>query len=356
MCIAIYSPRGNDIPCEDYLKRSFEHNPDGAGFAFNLPNNTVQIEKGFMDYNKFIKAFRKANKKYGFKDRGVLIHFRITTHGGTNRECCHPFPLVADEEIMKKTSVRSDYAVVHNGIISLTSSEAYSRHHMSDTMVFIEKYLSKIATNKKWFNNKSNFDLIYDLIDSKMAILNGYGEIHSTQGFTKDEDGNWYSNTTYKSPRYSKFSNFSWFDDDDEYWGGYGYSSGYKSYLPSDNKTQSADKDTLALTSAEEVSESNEEDINFEDDYPVYDVPLMEVQKGDELLIGDEIVDVEPFRAFMSEDGEIFFCEPQYVNEEYGLVEEPVYYGDGWIFRDGLAVADFTDDYYASSEKIYLYS
>lgn len=194
MCIAIYCPIGVALPCEEYLRNAWINNPDGGGFAFNLDGQVV-IKKGFMHLKEFLSAIKSADKKYGLKNRGVLIHTRIATHGGINPQCCHPFPLVGDTEIMKNLEYQSDYAVIHNGIISLTSFE--TKRGVSDTMEFIDKYLSKIATNKGWFNNPANMELIYNLADSKLAILNGKGEIISTPGFTKAEDGNYYSNSSF---------------------------------------------------------------------------------------------------------------------------------------------------------------
>lgn len=221
MCIAIYSPKGNEVPCDKYLKESWDSNPDGAGFAFNLDKGKVKILKGFMNYDSFKKSFDAHNKKYDFKNRGVLIHFRIQTHGGVCPECTHPFPLIDDEGALKKSEIISDYAVIHNGIISLTGDEAKKREKMSDTMVFIEKYLTKIASNKNWFSNPKNWELIYDLAGSKVAVLDGNGSIGATYGFTKDEDGNYYSNSTYKESRYlyKYFGcyNHSWNDWDYEY-------------------------------------------------------------------------------------------------------------------------------------------
>lgn len=221
MCIAIYSPKGNQVPCEEYLKSSFVHNDDGAGFAFNTDNRDVQIVKGLMTWDDFINTFRRYDREYNFEQRGVLIHFRITTHGGTNKECCHPFPLTSDIATMRKPICHSRYAVIHNGIIQLTSFEARSATKCSDTMMFISKYLSKIATNQGWFNNKTNWELIYDLADSKIAVLDGRGEIRSTAGFTQDADGNWYSNSSYKEARAPKtVTRYSgawsgWYDDGD---------------------------------------------------------------------------------------------------------------------------------------------
>ena len=245
MCIAIYSPVGIETPSEKYLKASFENNPDGAGFAFNTDEGRVKILKGFMTWEAFIETYKRYHDEYNFKDRGVLIHFRITTHGGTCPECTHPFPLSSDAGTLQKLSSTTDYAVVHNGIISLTGTEAKTLQHMSDTMVFISKYMSKIAQYKKWFDNPITWELIYDLALSKIAVLRGDGSIHSTYGFTKDEgDGNYYSNNTYKENRvkytypyyssgasypYSSYSKYAYEDDYDDDWDDR-YSSYPKSY------------------------------------------------------------------------------------------------------------------------------
>lgn len=209
MCIGIYSLKGNEIPNDDILRTCFRNNSDGAGFAFNTDNNQVQIVKGFMDFESFITALHKYDEKYCFKNRGVLLHFRITTHGGTNPSNCHPFPISNNPKHLKKTRFISNYACVHNGIIDLTADR---KSELSDTMLFIKDYLSKISSNRGWFFNPKNIELIEKLIDSKMAILNGKGEIISTSGFHKEEDGNFYSNTSYKTSYYSLYD-YGFFDD-----------------------------------------------------------------------------------------------------------------------------------------------
>ena len=92
MCLAILKLKGNDVPTDDILKTCFRNNSDGAGLAFNNDYGKVQIVKGFMDFDSFITAFHEYDRKYCFKNRAVLIHFRITTHGGTSKGNCHPFP------------------------------------------------------------------------------------------------------------------------------------------------------------------------------------------------------------------------------------------------------------------------
>lgn len=213
MCIAIYSLKGTQVPNNDILRTCFRNNSDGAGFAFNTDDNKVQIVKGFMDFESFITAFHKYDNNFNFKERGVLIHFRIATHGKVVPGCCHPFPISSNEKHLNKQKFTSSYAAIHNGIIFLT---AKNNSAISDTMLFIKDYLSKLSSNRGWFYNPKNIELIHDLIDSKMAIINGNGDIISTSGFEKGSDGNYYSNSSYK-PTYLSIYGFnlydSWYDD-----------------------------------------------------------------------------------------------------------------------------------------------
>ena len=202
MCIAIAKKIGSKCPSLDTLRNFWDSNPDGAGFAFNDAGRVV-IKKGFMTWNDFKAAWLRYSKRYDFDNRGVLIHFRISTHGGTNPQNTHPFPVIADTGMMQKSECVCDYAAIHNGVISLTSSQAYKERSVSDTLVFIRDYVSLIAQNKSWFKRRSNIELIDLLIDapsSKMAILNGRGEIIYTNGFIED-NGVLYSNQSYKVAR-----------------------------------------------------------------------------------------------------------------------------------------------------------
>jgi len=208
VCVACYSLPGTEIPTDDILRNCFQNNNNGAGFAFNTDNNQVQIVKGFMDFDSFITALHQYDERYCFKNRGVLLHFRITTHGGTSQSNCHPFPISNNPKHLKKTRFVSNYACVHNGIINLTADR---KSDLSDTMLFIKDYLSKISSNRGWFYNKKNIELIEMLIDSKMAILNGKGEIIATSGFHQGEDGNYYSNYSYKTTYYSLYD-YSFYD------------------------------------------------------------------------------------------------------------------------------------------------
>ena len=245
MCIAIAKPIGAKCPSLSVLRNCWDSNDDGAGFAFN-DNGVVVIRKGFMTWDAFESAWLKYSKKYDFTSKGVLIHFRISTSMTVTPENTHPFPLVADTSYLQKPESKADYAVIHNGIISMTAAKARQERTTSDTLVFVRDYLSLIAQNRAWFRRPANIELIEKLIDSKMAILNAAGDIIMTSGFTED-NGVFYSNSTYKIARkrytsvgtstyyngcnynytgsgYSDWNNWDEYDDDSSYGLGWGYS------------------------------------------------------------------------------------------------------------------------------------
>ena len=238
MCIAVVSPAGVKCPTLETLKNCWDNNRDGAGFAFPVRGG-VKIQKGYMTWDAFKDAFEAANNRYDFNSLPILIHFRITSRGATCPELTHPFPLHYDTGILKKLEYVSDYAVIHNGTITMVS--APYNGDVSDTLVFIRDYLTLIAKNPHWNHIKENIQLIHKLADSKMAILDKDGYVCMTDGFEEFE-GNFYSNTSYKesryryhssnNPHYSSYYNlyddYGRYDDYDSY--NYDYNNGYHAY------------------------------------------------------------------------------------------------------------------------------
>ena len=204
MCIAISKPIGVSLPNDNILRNCWNNNDDGAGFAFNY-DGKVFIKKGFMTFDSFMEALKSYDARYNFKECGVLLHFRIATHGARDSSMTHPFPIVDDAGCLKKIEYTSDYAVIHNGIIHLTSYTASKTDGLSDTAIFIKDYLTKIAGNKSWLNKQCNIELIEKLIESKMAILDRNGNIKMTSGFIED-NGIFYSNTSYRDSYYRSYS------------------------------------------------------------------------------------------------------------------------------------------------------
>lgn len=314
MCIAITSPKNNPIPTDEILKTCFRNNSDGAGFAFNTDNNQVKIVKGFMDFNSFITALHEYDKKYCFEDRGVLIHCRIGTSGKTTKggyrdpSCTHPFPISSKDKQLKKLNFTSDYAVVHNGIINHYTDKSSD---LSDTMIFIKKFLSRLSTNQNWFYNKNNIELIYDIIDSKMAILNGNGDIAYTKGYHQFSDGNYYSNYSYRES-YSYIYGYGLFDD----W--------YGDYLKGEEQ---------------------------------YEMPLMELQRGETIYYDDGTVEEyrsdyhKMFRTFVTEDCEVYTLFEDGDFDKKIPMDKLSFIGNGEIIDNffsvsekGMKVASFRQD------------
>ena len=341
MCIAIAKPMGVEVPTDDILTNCFNNNPDGAGFAFNH-NNEVIIRKGYMKLKDFLEAFHKYDKKFDFKNRGVLIHTRITTHGGTNPQMCHPFPINSDEGALKKIEYASPYAVIHNGIISLTSSEATKKKDMSDTAIFVQKYLTKIAKNKKWFGNKANIELIEELIDSKMAILNGSGKIIMTSGFT-EENGVFYSNSSYKENRYKRVYNWDWYDDyDNDY--------GYSDYLKSNGYVY----DGKGCWAKPKDEKKDDKEIETKTDINEEYIGLMMLNKDEILIYADSTTEeyTDDLVFFVDDQDNVYVSfESEDAYNTY-VVTPLEYYGEGRIYSPNLEPKEFSPTHFTSIYNI----
>lgn len=195
MCIIVYKPTGIENPSWATLHNCFDYNSDGAGFMY-AENNKVYIKKGFMTWNSFKKAFKPFKNR---TDLPLVIHFRITTHGGTEKGLCHPFPLTSNVAELKSTTSVADVGIAHNGFISMTS---YAKNGASDTSEFVRKYANVIITHPQWYVNPNANKCLAEIIGSKMLVLSndGHGEVVG-DGWS-EENGVLFSNTSYKSYRY----------------------------------------------------------------------------------------------------------------------------------------------------------
>ena len=181
MCIAIMKPEGK-ILTKETLEECWDSNPDGAGFMY-ADGNKLHIHKGFMSYSKFYKAYKK------HQERKAVLHFRIRTHGATDRENTHPF------------QVGESLAFVHNGTIGKTT---ILDTKFSDTYHFNTSMLKKLYADDPDFIFRDHYqELIGAYIGwSKLVFLDNQGNhvlVNESAGTWDDEV--WYSNTSYK-PRY----------------------------------------------------------------------------------------------------------------------------------------------------------
>ena len=224
MCIIAAKPAGVAMPGESTLSNMWYSNYDGAGFMY-ASKGYVHIVKGFMTYQDFTSALDDLKKKHNLKDLPLVMHFRITTHGGTKPENCHPFPISDSVGVLSKPVCKTKLGVAHNGIIDITP-----RKGISDTMEYIASQLAPLSRAvPEFYRNKDLMQMINNAIHSRMAFLNSKGEIFTVGDFI-EEAGILYSNRTYQKASYRDFSwNYNggysgWGDYDSDY--GYTMASG----------------------------------------------------------------------------------------------------------------------------------
>lgn len=210
MCVIAAKPQNVPMPTEDTLETMWYNNPDGAGFMYPK-DGKVQIRKGYMTWDSFKKALDDTRKIVDLDKVPVVLHFRITTHGGTKPENCHPFPVTDSIGLLKKKKLSAKLGVAHNGIIDITP-----RKGISDTMEYIISQLGPLQKAvPRFYKNEHLMEMISNAIDSKMVFMNGEGKIYTIGNFIED-GGIKYSNSTYKTWRYSKSLYYGCMDDDED--------------------------------------------------------------------------------------------------------------------------------------------
>lgn len=202
MCIIAAKPAGIPMPSKDTLRNMWEGNPDGAGFMFPTEvvgkngkrKIAVQVEKGFMTFDHFVAALDDLAKYHDLTSTPIVMHFRITTHGGTCPELTHPFPVTDSRSALRKLRATAPVGVAHNGIIhSVTPAK-----DMSDTSEYIATQLAPLhKALPRFWENPHALQLIKNAIGSKMAVLSADGTI-TTIGEFNEDNGILYSNYSWK--------------------------------------------------------------------------------------------------------------------------------------------------------------
>ncbi len=195
MCIIAIKPAGVKLPADDTIKNMFTNNPDGAGFMY-AHGGTVNISKGHMKLKDFKKTLSQLKKTIDITAVPMILHFRITTHGGTSAGNTHPFPVTDKLPLLTAERLKTPLAVAHNGTIPIEPL----KKDISDTMTYIAEQLAPLYQLKKdFYKQPAGLQLVYNAIRSKMAILDGNGYIATVGDFTDGPDGLKYSNTSYKA-------------------------------------------------------------------------------------------------------------------------------------------------------------
>ena len=183
------------MPADSILANCYYSNPDGCGYMV-ADGETVNIRKGFMTLDSFLDDMRAQGDLTG---RGVVMHFRIATHGEVKPACCHPFPVSNDLRELSATEFASRVAVAHNGIIpGMDTSD-----DVSDTMCYVYSILAPLrGMHEDFMHDQNALDLIENTVKSKLCFLDNSGEIVTVGEFVED-GGVLYSNTSYLRTLYS---------------------------------------------------------------------------------------------------------------------------------------------------------
>lgn len=180
MCVAIYKPENVKLPALEVLKQCWNANPDGAGFALLTGEKkyAIEIHKGYMTWKSFVTAYEKYLADF---TGDLLLHFRIATHGGVSPGLTHPFSLTRDVKLLKHTNVRTNYALIHNGMLPIESDEG------SDTMELCRR-LSGLRTNIPEI-----FNLIEGMLGNNKIAVMTRDKVHLF-GDWENIDGVYFSN------------------------------------------------------------------------------------------------------------------------------------------------------------------
>lgn len=185
MCLLMVAKPGA-LPSDDDLVCACVNNPDGFGYAIHTGRDII-TGRG-MNADDVIDRFLNLREK--FINGYALFHARITTHGSSNKENCHPFR-VGDS---RKT------ILAHNGILSNVSIR--NGDTRSDTRIFAEDILPSrlyALDQKKKFKKLERW-----AGSSKIAILNTNKDLKKqlyiiNESLGKwDSRGLWWSNDSYK--------------------------------------------------------------------------------------------------------------------------------------------------------------
>lgn len=188
MCVIVAQPEGVEVQ-KDVLKRCYDNNSDGCGFAY-VKEDKMAIHKGFTTFKSFWKTYKKAHKAY---ESPFLLHFRIATSGPKSRDNVHPFFSTNGSAFAHNGTVKSfggkikNYSdsrmiatLLHNLNVDVSSDDGY---------ILISSILGNDSKGVFLFRDKS-----FLIINAKK------GEI---------DKGIWFSNDSYRKEKKTT----GWFGD-----------------------------------------------------------------------------------------------------------------------------------------------
>jgi glutamine amidotransferase len=192
MCLLVVC-NPNSTPSKDDLTTGACKNPHGFGFAIDTGSGIISERS--MSAKKSIKRFLELREQY--PNGYAMWHARYATHGVKNELNCHPFKLEGEH----------DTYLAHNGVLDILIPKDDKR---SDTRILADELLPRLGGV-----SALDDDYLYDMISSwasgsKIAVMTNDPStqykmyiINENLG-SWDDNGVWWSNTSYKSTPITK--------------------------------------------------------------------------------------------------------------------------------------------------------
>lgn len=220
MCIILYTTKKIGLPTDETLKFIFKSNPDGAGMACVYTNEEdkrfIRHQKGLMKEKEYMDTVKDFYNRMTKDDDYLIVHTRISTHGGVLEKNTHPF----------KTPDGS--LLFHNGICSKVTP--LLKGNESDT--------EYVANHFTTLEDLQKIDTL-----SRYIVIYPDGTCEKIGSWVQDADGRQWSNGGYIPYSYSKYNYKSYhsryYDDTDDYNLGY--------YSPSTHVKAPSSKDSVML-------------------------------------------------------------------------------------------------------------
>ena len=230
MCVIIYKPAGETVSKKN-IEDAWKGNSDGFGLMYYDPE-----EDKVVSHKKLEPTMEEIHEWFDkLKDTDAAFHMRITTHGDTIEQLCHPF------RVLHRKKHGKDLFFMHNGIIGKAPKAPDKLH--SDTTMFNKTLLQPMLSNNPEFMEEETFnDLIEGYIGhSKLLFLDSNGKFTfaNRDKFSKlDGTDVLVSNTRWQNkPKKAVATGYPNYN----YGGGY-YGGNNKNYVTTSNVVQGSYK------------------------------------------------------------------------------------------------------------------
>ncbi len=185
MCVIAYKTRGEHLS-DNMIRLMFRANPHGAGFMY-AKDGKVFFEKGFFNVESLLRRYHACVTD----DVPAVVHCRITTHGATCPQLCHPFPVVRKHAKEFKQTGQADLCMAHNGMIPERAWWWFSNAKDSDTSAYVHKlWLNGVRALPTPRQAKA---IESEIGGSRLAFMDGSGDVELI-GRWQELGGIWFSN------------------------------------------------------------------------------------------------------------------------------------------------------------------